>query len=82
MRLRFDDRFNHKYLFLLKNMNNPRIDKTAADTREPVQVAAHNGRREIESVQLFGGSKELLIRHDGECYTLRRTSKGKLILTK
>ena len=44
----------------------------------PEQVA----RREIESLQLFGGGKELLIRHDGEYYTLRHTSKGKLILTK
>jgi hemin uptake protein HemP len=49
---------------------------------EPLQAPARAARREIESMQLFGGSKELLIRHDGEYYTLRRTSKGKLILTK
>lgn len=39
-------------------------------------------QREIDSKQLFGGAKALFIRHDGERYTLRRTSKGKLILTK
>lgn len=39
-------------------------------------------RREITSEELFGGSRELHIRHADEIYTLRRTNKGKLILTK
>jgi hemin uptake protein HemP len=39
-------------------------------------------RREIDSAELFAGSREVLIRHAGQTYTLRRTSKGKLILTK
>lgn len=39
-------------------------------------------RGEISSAELFGGSREIQIRHAGEIYTLRRTSKGKLILTK
>ena len=64
-------------------MENSCSDKTAcADERELPQAATQSVRREIESVQLFGGCKALLIRHAGECYTLRRTSKGKLILTK
>lgn len=39
-------------------------------------------RREIASSELFGESREIQICHEGETYTLRRTSKGKLILTK
>ncbi|HEY9447260.1 MAG TPA: hemin uptake protein HemP [Burkholderiales bacterium] len=38
--------------------------------------------RHITSAELFAGSRELYIRHAGETYTLRQTSKGKLILTK
>jgi hemin uptake protein HemP len=38
--------------------------------------------REITSVELFAGEREIHIRHAGEVYTLRQTSKGKLILTK
>ena len=39
-------------------------------------------RREISSEELFAGGHEIRIRHAREVYTLRRTSKGKLILTK
>jgi hemin uptake protein HemP len=39
-------------------------------------------RRQIRSTDLLGGSREVLIEHSGEFYSLRRTSKGKLILTK
>ena len=39
-------------------------------------------RREITSSELFAGGRELHIRHADEVYTLRQTSKGKLILTK
>ncbi len=38
--------------------------------------------RQFDAEQLFAGAKEIMIRHAGECYRLRRTSKGKLILTK
>lgn len=38
--------------------------------------------RQLEAEQLFAGAKEIVIRHAGEWYRLRRTSKGKLILTK
>jgi hemin uptake protein HemP len=44
--------------------------------------AAATGRREVESATLLAGGRELLIRHGGEVYMLRQTSKGKLILTK
>jgi hemin uptake protein HemP len=40
-------------------------------------------RRVIRSGDLFAGdSAELDIEHNGEIYCLRRTSRGKLILTK
>ena len=39
-------------------------------------------RREITSIELFSGRREIHIRHADEIYTLRQTSKGKLILTK
>jgi len=31
---------------------------------------------------LFSGEREVMIEHAGELYSLRQTSKGKLILTK
>lgn len=36
----------------------------------------------IRSETLFGASRQLHILHQGETYTLRITSRGKLILTK
>ena len=50
---------------------------------EPVRAAAPAGaRREVDSADLFGDGRELHILHAGQVYTLRQTSKGKLILTK
>ncbi len=49
--------------------------------RKP-EATAIDKQGEVDSKQLFADAKELFIRHDGERYTLRRTSKGKLILTK
>lgn len=37
--------------------------------------------REVESRDLLAGGEELLIRHEGRLYRLRRTRFGKLILT-
>jgi hemin uptake protein HemP len=37
---------------------------------------------EITSAELLGLGGTLVINHDGQRYTLRQTSKGKLILTK
>ncbi|GLR64235.1 hemin uptake protein HemP [Marinospirillum insulare] len=36
----------------------------------------------ITSDQLFGEKRQIFIHHQGETYTLRITSRGKLILTK
>ena len=35
-----------------------------------------------DSADLFGSASEVVISHDGALYRLRRTSLGKLILTK
>jgi hemin uptake protein HemP len=53
--------------------------------RKPSAIVSSVDSREqseVDSRQLFADANELFIRHDGERYTLRRTSKGKLILTK
>jgi hemin uptake protein HemP len=42
----------------------------------------HVQRKQIRSDDLFSGQREVLIEHAGELYSLRHTSKGKLILTK
>jgi hemin uptake protein HemP len=52
---------------------------TAADPRPGSPIHA---RREVTSAELLGNSREIHIRHADEIYTLRQTSKGKLILTK
>ena len=44
--------------------------------------APENTMREVRSEDLFNGSSVVLIRHADATYTLRRTSNGKLILTK
>lgn len=36
----------------------------------------------LDSASLFAGASEVVIAHEGSHYRLRRTSKGKLILTK
>jgi hemin uptake protein HemP len=48
-----------------------------SQSRPPAQP-----RRVITSAELFGGAREIHIRHADEIYTLRQTNKGKLILTK
>jgi hemin uptake protein HemP len=39
-------------------------------------------RRMTSTRELLAGGNEVQIEHNGEIYTLRQTSKGKLILTK
>ncbi|MGE0630597.1 MAG: hemin uptake protein HemP [Hyphomicrobiaceae bacterium] len=38
--------------------------------------------RRIQTSELFGSSREVILVHEGQCYRLRITSSGKLILTK
>ncbi|HEX7812162.1 MAG TPA: hemin uptake protein HemP [Burkholderiales bacterium] len=46
------------------------------------QLRAVVPRRITSTRELLGGGTEVQIEHNGEIYTLRQTSKGKLILTK
>lgn len=46
------------------------------------QLRALVPRRMTSTRELLGGGNEVQIEHNGEIYTLRQTSKGKLILTK
>lgn len=60
-------------------------DRTAREAPAPVppRLARHKPSvARTTSQALFRGSDLLLIEHDGETYTLRRTRQGKLILNK
>jgi hemin uptake protein HemP len=65
-------------------MNEPgrgaKLEANASLPRTGAPVAP--GIATVSSDSLFGGARELLIRHGTELYRLRSTSKGKLILTK
>jgi len=43
---------------------------------------AQSGVRQVNSQQLLGSTRELMIEHNGEWYRLRETRARKLILTK
>ncbi len=49
-----------------------RLDPPPAEPRDPPILAE----------QLFAGRREVVIEHKGECYRLRLTRRGRLILTK
>lgn len=62
-------------------------DKSPAGAPEagPVAAGVPPGKGtpgRIDSAALFGGEAVVLIDHEGETYTLRRTRLGRLILTK
>jgi hemin uptake protein HemP len=52
----------------------------AAQGEQAARPAA--ARRMTSTRELLAGGNEVQIEHNGEIYTLRQTSKGKLILTK
>ena len=66
------------------NPTNPEaaIEAGLAPAVQSGQRTKPHARRQIASSELLSGGNELRIDHHGEIYTLRRTSKGKLILTK
>ena len=65
-------------------MNRWPLPATTSDKPEAAALVTRNEaqRRQVRSTDLFGNCREVLIEHAGEFYSLRRTSKGKLILTK
>jgi hemin uptake protein HemP len=50
--------------------------------RAPVPVPVPTGTLQITSDKLFAGALEVQIDHHGALYRLKKTSLGKLILTK
>ena len=54
-----------------------------AQQAEDSDVAACNSKtRELSSQDLFGGNREVIIRHGIDAYRLQITGSGKLLLTK
>ena len=49
--------------------------------KEKVEIRAAE-RRVLRSEELFGASREIMIRHNGQEYRLQVTKNGKLILIK
>jgi hemin uptake protein HemP len=63
-------------------MNLPADMRALASADNTANAGPEAAKREVRSEDLFGGSHIVLIRHADSLYTLRRTSNGKLILTK
>lgn len=64
-------------------MPNMSAKSNRPDIGKPPETApaSPTGERMIESQELLGASEQVLIRHEGRLYRLRRTRLGKLILT-
>ncbi|MGZ5051949.1 MAG: hemin uptake protein HemP [Methylobacter sp.] len=65
------------------------MDKKNLDTTEPLDAkpglqedAMPAPRLRLQSAELFGSAREIVIEHAGQEYRLRLTRQGKLILTK
>lgn len=56
--------------------------KPASAKNQTIPESGLPSPREIDSVSLLQGDKEILIRHAGEVYRLRLTKNDKLILQK
>lgn len=59
-----------------------RTDRVPAWQQAPHDDGTERPPRLIASSELLAGGREVHIDHHGDIYTLRLTSKGKLILTK
>lgn len=60
----------------------PAGEQSKAALSDPAAAGTRPGIRRIDSTELFNGAPEVEIEHQGQVYRLRRTSLGKLILTK
>jgi hemin uptake protein HemP len=65
----------------LANDGRTNNDKTGA-TDQPVQRQVMSRTNRIDSRELFGDAREIVIAHGDEIYRLRLTALNKLILTK
>lgn len=57
-------------------------DSLNDDSDREVASSDSEPSRVLRATELFGGSREVWIEHDGERYRLRITRRGKLILQK
>lgn len=55
---------------------------SAAGFNVPEEAPQTPAVKQISSEDLFDGSREIVILHNGEAYRLRITARGRLILTK
>lgn len=55
----------------------PQVRRSSDESPRPAPCGC-----ELDSECLLQGQREVLIRHGAECYRLRHTRSGKLILTK
>jgi len=62
-------------------MNEDRSDGAPRRDSDVKRAPETAGPRRVPSRDLFGGSRELVIVHEGRNYFLRITQNGKLILT-
>lgn len=57
-------------------------EKSGTDQRSAASAESTGTRKRVDSRELFGSVREVVIDHVGEEYRLRITNQGKLILTK
>ncbi|PDT02595.1 hemin uptake protein HemP [Rhizobium chutanense] len=58
------------------------VEKPDNFKHAPLQSEPAGQHRIVESADLFRGTNEIMIRHDGLVYRLKITRQGKLILNK
>jgi len=64
-------------------MNDRKDTTNVDDTDQQTQESSPRQSPEtISSRKLLGAAGRLLIEHEGQCYELRETRRGRLILTK
>ena len=71
---------NHYHSYLKINVIT--VNKSTPLQDRPLFVCEGDSQRQVNSGDLLGNRDALTIVHQGECYILRQTRAGKLILTK
>lgn len=63
-------------------MSSPANERFPEDRKQDRVSSPHGTDGIFQSIDLFQGRREITISHQGECYRLRITKSGKLILNK
>ncbi|MCY4590476.1 MAG: hemin uptake protein HemP [Alphaproteobacteria bacterium] len=64
---------------MVNRLNEPRLKQ---ESNFPQTGIGAGGRRTLHRSDILAGAREVIIEHRDECYRLRLTSMGKLILTR